>query len=695
MKILVYAHQLDVGGSQTNAIELAAALRDLHGHEVVLFAEPGPMVKLVEEKELRFVPAPAARIHPSPARMRALREVAESERPDVMHVWDWWQCLDAYYAVHLPMNLPMIVTDMTMNVSRLLPKELPTTYGTPELVDLARATGRRRVELIVPPVDVNLNAPDAVDPRGFREQFGIADDDLLLVSVSRLVEWMKSESLLRTIEAVRTLGRDLPLRFAIVGDGTARATLERRADEVNRELGRPAVIFTGAFLDPRPAYAAADIVVGMGGSALRAMAFAKPVIVVGEQNFSCPLTPETADSIFYKGIYGRGNGDASNARLVADLSGLIERTDLQALGEFSRSFVVRNFSLEAVSGKLASICRDTLARRTPRYVSAGGALRTAAVYLRERRFLVPSTYPQCVKTVDTQASPTPQTHRYVIVTPARDEEKHLESTLQAVIAQTIRPERLVIVNDGSSDRTGAIAEEFASRHPWIVVVHRPDRGRRKNGAGVVETFYEGYKRLEGVAWDFLIKLDADLSFAPDYFQRCLQEFERDSNLGVGGGALYNLTPGGPEFEPHPWFHVRGATKIYRRACWEQIDGIWPGPGWDTLDELKANMVGWSTRTFRGVEAYHHRMTGAAEGGWSDNVKNGRGNYVVGYHPLYVLARCIHRLGRKPYVLGSIGMLYGFIAARWGHLCRVDDPVLIRYIRQQQLNRLFGRPTVWK
>src|SRR5688500_17915952 len=139
MKILVYAHQLDVGGSQVNAIELSEALRDLHGAEIVFFAEPGPMVRRLEENGLPYVAAPAAGVHPSRARIAALRDLVRQERPDVMHVWDWWQCVDAYSAVHIPMGVPMAVTDMCMNVTRLLPRELPTTFGTPELVDKARA----------------------------------------------------------------------------------------------------------------------------------------------------------------------------------------------------------------------------------------------------------------------------------------------------------------------------------------------------------------------------------------------------------------------------------------------------------------------------------------------------------------------------------------------------------------------------
>ena len=388
MKILVFAHQLEAGGTQVNAIELAAALRDFHGHDVVLFAAPGPMVNLVRQKGLRLLLAPEARLSPSFARMRALREVVRQERPDVIQAWDWWQCVDAYYGVHLPMRVPMIVSDMCMSITRLLPKTIPTTFGIPELVDQARASGRRRVELLLPPVDVRSNAPGVADPRPFREQHGVADREILLVTVSRFSASLKGEGLQRVIDAVRVLGRHLPLRLLLVGDGALRPKLQQMADATNAELGRTAVTLSGALLDPRPAYAAADIVVGMGGSALRAMAFGKPVVIVGEDNFSAPFTPQTAESFYYKGIYGVGDGTSGNAKLTNDIKELAENpTRLPALGRFSRQFVVKHFSLEAGSATLSELCRAAASETVNASRAAADGLRTMAIWVRERRFV--------------------------------------------------------------------------------------------------------------------------------------------------------------------------------------------------------------------------------------------------------------------------------------------------------------------
>ena len=387
MKILVFAHQLEVGGTQVNAIELASALRDLHGHEVSIFASPGPMVKLIRDRGLRFHAAPEPHLYPSIARMRALRQVVRRERPDIVHAWDWWQCLDAYYGVHLPWRVPLLVSDMCMSISRLLPRSVPTTFGTPEVVDRARASGRRRVDLLLPPVDVRSNAPGTADPAIFRERFGIAEAELLAVTVSRFDQSLKAESLLRTIDAVRTLGRTLPLRLVLVGDGALRSVLQRLANEANDELGRHVISLAGGLIDPRIAYASADFVIGMGGSALRSMAFAKPVIVVGANGFAARFTHETASSFYYTGMYGIGDGDEGNSRLAQEIRALADRPgDLPLLGAFSRAFVLEHFALDTAAARLSAFCEAARREQSPLRTAIVDGVRTALVWLRERRF---------------------------------------------------------------------------------------------------------------------------------------------------------------------------------------------------------------------------------------------------------------------------------------------------------------------
>jgi biofilm PGA synthesis N-glycosyltransferase PgaC len=284
---------------------------------------------------------------------------------------------------------------------------------------------------------------------------------------------------------------------------------------------------------------------------------------------------------------------------------------------------------------------------------------------------------------------------YVVVSPVRDEEAYIRFTVDCMVHQTILPSEWIIVDDGSTDKTGSIIDEYAQQYPWIQVVHRGNRGFRKAGGGVVDAFNEGYQAIRSHDWDFVVKLDGDLSFEPDYFETCFANFESDPRLGVGGGVIYHVANGVKEFEKGPAFHVRGATKIYRRGCWDAIGGFWPAPGWDTMDEVKATMLGWTTKSFPDLHILHHRYTGTAEGLWAGMVKNGRANYLCGYHPLFMLSKCLFRLVQKPYIIGATALFYGFITGYLKRVPRVNDPETISYLRRQQLSRLWGRETIWR
>lgn len=286
-------------------------------------------------------------------------------------------------------------------------------------------------------------------------------------------------------------------------------------------------------------------------------------------------------------------------------------------------------------------------------------------------------------------------NRYVVITPVRDEEEFVAATIECMIRQSVRPVEWIIVNDGSTDKTGEMIDRYAQEHPWIRACHRGNRGFRKAGGGVVEAFNDGYRMLQCQDWDFLVKFDGDLSFEPQYFERCFDYFAREPKLGVGGGVICHVIEGVEHVEPCPKFHVRGATKIYRKPCWEDIGGFWPAPGWDTFDEVKANRLGWATRSFDDLHLRHHRLTGTAEGLWAGLVKNGRANYICGYHPVFMLGKCMFRLVRPPYVTGAVALFYGFTSGYFKRIPQVDDPLTIAYLRRQQLGRLAGGQTIWK
>lgn len=285
---------------------------------------------------------------------------------------------------------------------------------------------------------------------------------------------------------------------------------------------------------------------------------------------------------------------------------------------------------------------------------------------------------------------------YVIITPVRDEVTCISRTLCAVAQQTQRPRKWIVVDDGSTDGTDAVLDRFAAVHSWITVIHRTNRGFRANGGGVMDAFYAGFSLIESDDWDFVVKLDGDLSFASDYFERCLERFSSDPELGIGGGAVCTDVEGELRVESagDPSFHVRGATKIYRRSCWEQVAPLIKAPGWDTLDEVRANRFGWQTRTFSDLRLVQHKPTGSADGAWANAVKNGKANYLTGYHPAFMLAKCAKRLFRKPYVLEAAGLASGFLSGYINRLPQSADAETRRYLRQQQVRRLFMRPSIY-
>jgi glycosyltransferase involved in cell wall biosynthesis len=289
-------------------------------------------------------------------------------------------------------------------------------------------------------------------------------------------------------------------------------------------------------------------------------------------------------------------------------------------------------------------------------------------------------------------------HRYVIVTPVRDEAAHLAVTADSLVAQTITPAQWVVVDDGSTDGTGDIARRSAAQHPWVTVVERADRGFRAPGGGVMEAFHDGFAAVTVTDWDFLVKLDGDVLLEPDYFEQCLARFDANPRLGIGGGAFHNpVGAGSDEYaeERTPVFHVRGATKIYRRACWDAIGGLIRTTGWDTYDEVKANRLGWETYTFRDLVVRQQRTTGGVAGPWQNAVKNGKAAHIVGYDPVFMLARAARSLARPHGLKIGAGLLRGYFGAVFERAPRVDDPETIRYIRREQRNRLLGRESIWR
>ena len=192
-----------------------------------------------------------------------------------------------------------------------------------------------------------------------------------------------------------------------------------------------------------------------------------------------------------------------------------------------------------------------------------------------------------------------------------------------------------------------------------------------------------------------MKLDGDVGLEPDYFECCLERLAAEPELGICGGSMYCVEGGALKREEHPAFHVRGPIKLYRRACWDAIGGLVKAPGWDTVDEVDANRLGWRTRTFMDLRVIHYRPTGTVQGPWRDGVKMGRAAFISGYHPLFMAVKCLKRVVQKPYVYCAAAHAYGFVSGYIRHIPRVEKPGYRAYIQAQQLRRLLFLPSIWK
>src|SRR5436305_7567635 len=279
--------------------------------------------------------------------------------------------------------------------------------------------------------------------------------------------------------------------------------------------------------------------------------------------------------------------------------------------------------------------------------------------------------------------------KYVLITPARNEEAFIEKTLASMVAQTVLPLRWVIVDDGSKDRTADVVQTYASRCLWIDLVRREPRPQR-HFAGKVEAFNAGLARLGAIDFEIIGNLDADLSFDRDYLEFLLRKFAEDPKLGVAGTPFlengYDSARDSFEGESH----VAGGCQLFRRQCFEEIGGYVPNRagGIDWVAVTTARMKGWKTRSFSEKRFHHYRALGTAErGGLSALFSYGQKDYYLGGSPVWQVFRVMYRMAKRPILIGGLALLSGYC---WAALRRIKRSVLrelIRFHRREQMKKL--------
>ncbi len=278
---------------------------------------------------------------------------------------------------------------------------------------------------------------------------------------------------------------------------------------------------------------------------------------------------------------------------------------------------------------------------------------------------------------------------YVLITPARNEARLIEQTIESVVRQTVLPLKWVIVSDGSTDGTDEIVSRYAAAYEWIELVRLPER-RERSFAGKAHAFSAGKARVDGLRYGVIANLDADITFESDYFAFLLERLSTDTRLGVIGTPYVETTKEIYDYRYVNIEHVSGACQVFRRECYEAIGG-YAAVKVGTIDciaVITARMKGWKTRTFTEKVCLHHRIVGTAQASpMKARLVAGVMDYTMGNRPLWQFFRTLYQMSQKPYVVRGVAIGAGYV---WAWLRRAERPVsaeLIAFHRGEQMQRL--------
>lgn len=270
------------------------------------------------------------------------------------------------------------------------------------------------------------------------------------------------------------------------------------------------------------------------------------------------------------------------------------------------------------------------------------------------------------------------------VIPTYNEEVFISKTLDSIVSQTLLPKKVVVVNDNSTDGTQNIIDSYTEKYLWISSVYNSSENKHFPGSKVIRAFQKGFETLDD-NFDIIIKLDADLILPNDYFEKIVQTFQSNPRIGMVGGFAYIKKSG-------EWIlenltdkdHIRGAFKAYRKECFDEIGGLQPAMGWDTVDELLCRYYNWQIVTLPELKVKHLKPTGAIYDA-SARYKQGEAFYTLGYGITITTIAALKLAARKGKPLLFIDYIKGFYKAQ-----KENKPLLVN---QEQAK--FIRNYRWK
>lgn len=281
------------------------------------------------------------------------------------------------------------------------------------------------------------------------------------------------------------------------------------------------------------------------------------------------------------------------------------------------------------------------------------------------------------------------TIRYVLITAAKNEESFIDKTIQSILNQTIKPEKWIIVSDGSTDRTTAIVELYKNKNNFIDLIALPPI-KERNFSSKVNALNQALKKFEGMDFDFIGNLDADVTLDKTYYKDVFSAFQANPKLGIAGGIILDCTEDKMYPQNISLNSVAGAIQVFRKQCFEKIGYYIPFKygGEDAYMEIMARMMGWDVQTLTKLKVLHHRPTGTGMGSLlKANFRSGKMFYTLGYLPIFLLVRCFYRIFDKPFLIGSILNILGYFSAFTKKEKCPAGETFIKFVRSEQKERL--------
>jgi glycosyltransferase involved in cell wall biosynthesis len=284
--------------------------------------------------------------------------------------------------------------------------------------------------------------------------------------------------------------------------------------------------------------------------------------------------------------------------------------------------------------------------------------------------------------------------KYVLITPARNEEAYIEQLLQSVTSQTFLPEKWVIISDNSTDRTDEIVKRYEQAYPFIFL-YRREKSSSRNFGSKVFAIADGYTLLKNYDYDFIGVTDADIGFPADCFEKLINFSSHNPSIGICGGVILERTKSGDweRMTSQVTWSVAGALQFFKRNCFDNLGGYLPlkRGGIDMIAEVMARMHNWKVQALPDLPIKHYHKMGTKKGGvMAANFKRGVMEYVNGYHPLFQFMRFFSWLNRKPFFLASLSRTAGYCWAGFKKLpYEIPDDVKV-YFQKEQLQRLSSK-----